>query len=87
MNNVGFLVSVIFIISIFFLLTLSTGRQIVTWGEGDGLSALDVINSQDQREPGVADIDDIKLAVWLSRLQVAQDKHSFEHVCVVHVDF
>ena len=59
-------------------LTLSTGRQIVTWGEGDGLSALDVINSQDQREPGVEEIDDIKLAVWLSRLQVAQDKHSFE---------
>lgn len=61
-----------------FGLTLSTGRQIITWGESDGLSALDVINSQDQREPGVSDIDDIKLAVWLSRLQLAQNQHSFE---------
>ena len=61
-------------------INLSTGRQIVTWGESDGLSALDVINPQDQREPGVADIDDIKLAVWLSRLQLSQNKHSLEFI-------
>ena len=61
-------------------ITLSTGKQIVTWGESDGLSALDVINPQDQREPGVADIDDMKLSVWLSRLQIAQGKHSAEFI-------
>ena len=61
-------------------LSLSTGRQIITWGESDGLSALDLINPQDQREPGVADIDDMKLAVWLSRLQMSHDKHSLEFI-------
>ena len=60
--------------------TISTGRQIVTWGENDGLSALDLINPQDQREPGLSDIDDMKLAVWLSRLQLAQGKHGLEFI-------
>jgi len=53
-------------------LELSTGRQVVTWGEADGLSALDMINPRDQREPGVADIDDLRLAVWLTRLRYAR---------------
>ena len=57
---------------------LSTGRQIITWGESDGLSPLDVINPQDQREPGVADLDDMKLAVWLTRALIAQGSHSAE---------
>ena len=59
-------------------LTLSTGRQIVTWGEMDGVSALDVVNPQDQREPGVADIDDLRIAVWLSRIQYTRASHSLE---------
>jgi len=52
-------------------LEVSSGRQIVAWGEVDGLSALDHINPRDQREPGVADVDDIRLAVWLTRLRYA----------------
>lgn len=59
-------------------LTISTGRQIVTWGELDGLSALDVVNPQDQREPGVAEIDDLRIAVWLTRLQYARGAHELE---------
>ena len=58
--------------------SLSTGRQIITWGESDGLSPLDVINPQDQREPGVAELDDMKLAVWLSRVQTSFGAHSIE---------
>ena len=52
-------------------LEVSSGRQIVSWGEVDGLSTLDHINPRDQREPGVADVDDIRLAVWLTRLRYA----------------
>jgi hypothetical protein len=59
-------------------LSISTGRQIVTWGELDGISALDVINPQDQREPGVAEIDDLRIAVWLSRIQYTRASHSLE---------
>lgn len=53
-------------------LELSTGRQVVTWGEADALTTLDHINPRDQREPGVADIDDLRLAVWLTRLRFAR---------------
>lgn len=59
-------------------ISLSTGRQIITWGEGDGLSALDLINPQDQREPGVSELTDLRLAVWLSRVQIAQGEHTLE---------
>ena len=61
-------------------MTLSSGRQVVTWGEADGASALDVINPQDQREPGVSDIDDLRIAVWLSRLEGTWERHSLEFI-------
>ena len=59
---------------------LSTGRQIIAWGEGDGLSALDLINPRDQREPGVSDIDDLRLAVWMSRARWSNHHHELDFV-------
>ena len=59
---------------------LSTGRQIVTWGEADALSALDMINPRDQREPGVADVDDLRLAVLMTRLRYAQGPFDVDFV-------
>jgi len=47
---------------------LTLGQQIVTWGEGDVLSPIDVVNTRDQREPGLADLDDIRVPALASRL-------------------
>lgn len=47
---------------------ITVGRQIVAWGEGDALSPLDVVNPRDLREPGLADLDDLRLAVLASRV-------------------
>ena len=67
-------------------LELSAGRQIITWGEGDGLSPLDVVNPRDQREPGAADVDDLRLAVLMSRLRWSAGAHDVDFF-VVHESY
>ncbi len=57
---------------------VTLGRQIVAWGEGDVLSPLDVVNPRDLREPGLADLDDLRLSVLASRVGVFFGAHRFE---------
>lgn len=47
---------------------LSIGRQRVAWGEGDSLSPSDLVTPYDQREFGLADLDDIRRPRLLTRL-------------------
>jgi hypothetical protein len=47
---------------------LSIGRQSVAWGEGDGLSPSDLVTPYDQREFGLADLDDVRRPRLLTRL-------------------
>ena len=62
---------------------LVLGQQIITWGEGDVLSPIDVINTRDQREPGLADLDDIRVPALSSRLSYFFKGARYEFV-VVH---
>ena len=62
---------------------LVAGQQIVTWGEGDVLSPIDVVNTQDQREPGLADLDDIRVPALSTRLSYFFKGARYELV-VVH---
>ena len=49
-------------------LEFTIGRQVVAWGEGDGMSVVDVVNPRDNREPGLSDLDDIRVPVLASRV-------------------
>ncbi|GAB6097365.1 hypothetical protein JCM14469_36190 [Desulfatiferula olefinivorans] len=49
---------------------LYIGRQIVIWGKSDTLRVVDVINPLDMREPGLTDIEDLRLPVTMTRLDV-----------------
>ena len=49
-------------------LDLKFGRQIVVWGRSDNLRITDVLNPLDLREPGLTDIEDLRLPVTMSRL-------------------
>ena len=62
------------------------GRQIVAWGEGDALSPLDVVNPRDGREPGLADLDDLRLAVLATRVGWFRGAHRIE-VMAVHESY
>lgn len=48
------------------------GRQVVNWGRSDSLRVLDILNPLDNREPGLADIEDLRLPVGMIRLRAWQ---------------
>ncbi len=62
---------------------VTLGRQIVAWGEGDALSPVDVVNPRDLREPGLADLDDLRLPILATRVGWFPGDHRFEAM-VVH---
>jgi len=43
------------------------GRQVIVWGKSDNIRITDVINPLDNREPGITDIEDLRLPVLASR--------------------
>lgn len=47
---------------------IKLGRQIVVWGTSDNIRVVDVINPLDLREPGITDIEDLRLPVILTKL-------------------
>ncbi len=46
---------------------LSFGRQVVVWGTSSSIRVVDVLNPLDLREPGLVDIEDLRLPVGMSR--------------------
>jgi hypothetical protein len=47
---------------------LKIGRQIVIWGKSDSIRLNDVINPLDNRELGMTDIEDLRLPVFMTKL-------------------
>ncbi len=47
---------------------LKLGRQIVVWGKSDNIRITDLINPMDNREPGMTDIEDLRLPLAMARL-------------------
>ncbi|MBU0720243.1 DUF1302 family protein [bacterium] len=43
------------------------GRQIVVWGKSDNIRVTDVINPIDNRQPGMTDIEDLRLSVAMAK--------------------
>ena len=66
---------------------LTLGRQIVAWGEGDALSPLDVPNARDLREPGLADLDDIRMAALATRVGLFLGDHRLEAMVFHEAEF
>lgn len=66
---------------------VTVGRQIVAWGEGDAISPLDVVNPRDMREPGLSDLDDIRIPVLASRVGWFRGAHRIEAMVVHEASF
>ena len=49
-------------------LDLKFGRQIVNWGRSETIRVIDVLNPLDNREPGLVDIEDLRLPVVMTKL-------------------
>jgi len=51
-------------------LDIKAGRQIVVWGKSDNIRITDVLNPLDLREPGLTDIEDLRLPVAMTRVDL-----------------
>lgn len=49
-------------------LDMKLGRQIVIWGKSDSIRITDVINPLDNRQPGLTDIEDLRLPTTMLKL-------------------
>jgi len=47
---------------------LKLGRQIVVWGKSDNIRITDILNPLDNREPGMVDIEELRLPLTMARL-------------------
>lgn len=68
-------------------LDLKMGRQIVVWGTSDNLRVTDVLNPLDNREPGIADIWDLRLPVTMTKLDYYCRKWNLTGVVVHEIRF
>ena len=49
-------------------LDIKAGRQIMVWGKSDNIRVTDILNPLDLREPGLTDIEDLRLPVTMTRI-------------------
>lgn len=66
---------------------LKIGRQIVVWGKSDNTRITDVLNPIDNREPGLTDIEDIRLPLAMSRFDVYFGDWSLTTIAIHEVRF
>jgi len=67
-------------------LDVTFGRQIVAWGHGEMLSPVDIVNPRDQRDPAIAELDDIRMAVLASRVGLFFEQQRLE-LMVIHESY
>ncbi len=66
---------------------LSVGRQEVAWGKGNVLGLFDRVNPKDLREPGLADLDDVRLPVTMFKAAFFAGDHKLEAIVVPEADW
>ncbi len=66
---------------------LKVGRQVVNWGRSDSLRVLDVLNPLDNREPGLADIEDIRLSVGMIKADYYVDEWNASLIAIPEIRF
>jgi hypothetical protein len=73
--------------SLFKNLDVKAGRQIVVWGKSDNIRVTDVLNPLDNREPGLLDIEDLRLPVSMTRLDYYLGRWSVTGIALHEIRF
>jgi len=68
-------------------LDIKLGRQIVVWGKSDNIRVTDVLNPLDMREPGLTDIEDVRLPVAMSKLDYYVGDWSLTGIAIHEIRF
>jgi hypothetical protein len=66
---------------------IKIGRQVVNWGRSDSVRVLDVLNPLDNREPGRADIEDLRWAVGMAKVDYYHRPWTFTVVAIPEMRF
>jgi len=66
---------------------VKVGRQIVVWGKSDNFRVVDVINPLDLREPGLVDIENLRLPTSMTRLDYYWGEWSLSGIAIHEVRF
>lgn len=68
-------------------LDVKVGRQIVVWGRSDNVRITDVINPLDLREPGMTDIEDLRLPLWMTRVDAYYGNWNLTGIAIHEIRF
>ena len=68
-------------------LDIKIGHQIVTWGVANSLRVVDVLNPTDNREFGMTDLEDIRLPIAMTKIDLYVGDFKFEAVAVHKIKF
>lgn len=68
-------------------LDLKIGRQIVVWGKSDNIRVVDILNPLDLREPGLVDIEDLRLPVTMTRIDYYFGQWNLSGIAVHEIRF
>jgi hypothetical protein len=63
------------------------GRQIVTWGKSDNLRVTDMLNPLDSREPGMIDIENLRLPVAMAKVDYYLGKWDLSLIAIGETRF
>lgn len=66
---------------------IKLGRQIVVWGKSDNIRITDVINPMDNREPGMVDIEDLRLPLAMARVDHYIGDWGFSAMAIPEIRF
>jgi len=66
---------------------IKIGRQIVVWGKSDNIRVTDILNPLDMRLPGIADIEDLRLPVTMTRLDYYTGDWSLTGIAIHEIRF
>lgn len=61
---------------------IKAGRQIVVWGKSDNIRVTDVLNPMDKREPGLTDIEDLRLPRAMTKIDFYKDRFNLSLIAV-----
>jgi hypothetical protein len=64
------------------IVEVTFGRQTLNWGQGMVFSPLDILSAKDNREPYLVDLEDQRMPVLLTRVQLSLGEHRLESVFV-----
>lgn len=68
-------------------LDIKAGRQIVPWGKSDNIRITDILNPMDMREPGLTDIEDLRIPLTMTKLDYYTGDWNISGIVVHEIRF